>query len=151
VNTLGVKHNIEVAHRLSLLPGKCENIHGHSMMVTLEFKGGQLDGNGIYEGLNFSDVKKSFRNHLDATYDHRLLLNEQDDFAKYVLINPVDGVKWEEQPWTSLPGLQVMPGDPTTENIAKWIQEWAHQQFGYDKMIAVTVWETMVNMASVES
>ena len=36
---LRVVHNIETAHRLTLLPGRCEAIHGHSMLVTLTLYG----------------------------------------------------------------------------------------------------------------
>lgn len=135
--TLAVRHNIEVAHRLFLLPGKCENIHGHSMWVTMRVEG-QVDTNGILEGISFTDLKKVFRHHLDTTYDHHVLLNQQDPWAEATLNGDVGG--------TRLPGLQATPGDPTTENIAFWIYEW-----GTDEGIPVTsvdVWETSVNMST---
>lgn len=137
MNVLAVKHNIEVAHRLSQLEGKCENIHGHSMWVTLRLYGLQFDDNGILGGFNFTDVKKAFRSHLDTTYDHRLLLNEKDPLLV--------------RAWDLLPGLRECEGDPTTENIARWIHKWAQGEFGIDKTIGIEVWETSVNMAEVVS
>jgi hypothetical protein len=44
---LTVKHNIEVAHRLSKTPGKCENIHGHSMIVEFSITGAPDKDTGL--------------------------------------------------------------------------------------------------------
>lgn len=130
---VAVKHNIEVAHRLSLLPGKCENIHGHSMWVTLELEAlmGQYD---IAENLEFGAVKKDFRNYLDTEFDHHLLLNAVDPFLSEASSKDLD-----------VPGVKICPGDPTTENIAYWIGSQMSDQ-GYP-VASVTVWETAVNMA----
>lgn len=132
---IAVKHNIEVAHRLLLLPGKCENIHGHSMKVTLYLQG-ELNDNGILEGIEFGDLKQTFRSHLDSVYDHRLLLNMRDPWAGRA-DNVTDVAVY-------LPGLITTNGDPTTENIAKWIGMYMQQQ--YPQVAAVDVWETDVNM-----
>lgn len=146
---LAVKHNIEVAHRLSLLPGKCENIHGHSMWVTIWIEG-ELDHNGILEGVSFTDLKKVFRHHLDTQYDHHLLLNIEDPWAQGLIklgqTEPaMHGVSAFRKDAQKLPGLQTTPGDPTTENIALWIANWAKDE---DIPVhAVDVWETSVNMS----
>lgn len=130
---LAIKHNIEVAHRLSLLPGKCENIHGHSMWVTLEVhsRAGQLDQNYLMDGLDFGSMKKAFRSHLDGEYDHRLLLNAEDPLLQQAV----------------LPGVKILEGDPSTENIARLIGKWAQGEFGLDHFYRVDVWETSVNKA----
>jgi 6-pyruvoyl-tetrahydropterin synthase len=162
--TIAVKHNIEVAHRLYELPGKCEQIHGHSMWVTMELSGA-VNNKGILGGIEYGDLKKLFRGHLDETYDHRLLLNLSDPFSRpiYFIDRPASGSsivggeydgsvllkKTSKQEF--LPGLQAMPGDPTTENIAKWIGNEMYTQLADNKelmSINVTVWETAVNMAS---
>ena len=146
---LTVRHNIEVAHRLSLLDGKCENIHGHSMWVDLTIVGDHLNEAGIicddagvpYE---FGLVKKEFRAHLDNVYDHHLLLNEDDMWAQQLGLphdprnNPASA---------SLPGLQIFPGDPSTENIALWIGQWAARNFRAD--VHVKVQETAVNAVTI--
>lgn len=135
IQTLKVRHNIEVAHRLSLLKGKCEQIHGHSMWVTAEFEG-RVNDKGILLGMDFGSVKAMFRQHLDTTYDHHLLLHEKD---------PVSG--------TALPGLMTVPGDPTTENISRWIGEWcqdAYKRQGLHR-VKIEVWETSTNSATWEA
>ena len=131
---LRVRHNIEVAHRLSLLPGKCENIHGHSMWVTLELRGHAIDPSGRLGGLDFGAIKRAFRGHLDSTYDHHLLLNGDDPIAEL-----------------KLPGLRVCSGDPSTENIARWVAEWARLEWPATPGFRVTVDETHVNAAVWET
>lgn len=151
-STIVLKHNIEVAHRLLNLPGKCQQIHGHSMMVSLTFYG-DLNDNGLFEGMDFANVKEHFRKHLNEEYDHQLLLNENDPWAQ-PLIN--EGTIHEEyhpnddaqviEGFATLPGLRTCPGDPTTENIAKWICNWAHDYFKISCEVLID--ETGSNSAS---
>jgi 6-pyruvoyltetrahydropterin/6-carboxytetrahydropterin synthase len=144
VQTLKIRHNIEVAHRLSELPGKCENIHGHSMWVVAEICG-EVDSHGLLLGLEFGALKKEFRNHLDTRYDHHLLLNENDQWARPLTHEPYADRGFR------LPGLEVFDGDPTTENIARWIGEWCLEDLvPYADRVHVEVWETQVNSATWE-
>lgn len=157
---LTVKHNIEVAHRLSMTPGKCENIHGHSMMIELCIRGeineaGLLvpnahatEVNANKTPLEFGELKFWFRDVLDSNLDHRLLLNNNDPLLV--------GQPPEHGRSLVYPGLIRFPGDPTTENIAKWIYEAAYRQFiqmelqpmAGRSMMHVTVQETQVNSAT---
>jgi 6-pyruvoyltetrahydropterin/6-carboxytetrahydropterin synthase len=139
MQSVKVKHNVEMAHRLSQLPGKCEQIHGHSWWVTLEVFG-EPDATGVI--INFTDMKKAFRGFLDGHYDHRLLLNKQDPLLEDV----------PEPGQTLYPGLQVMKGDPNTENFAELILQWAIGLYGggNTECIRVEVWETSVNCATSE-
>jgi 6-pyruvoyl-tetrahydropterin synthase len=147
--TLG--HNIEVAHRMFDMQGKCQQIHGHSMWVDMHLFG-ELNREGVLGGLEFGAVKKRFRAYLDGQYDHHLLLNERDPFAQMLRTMPGDrplpGERLLETDvhYTRLPGLQAMPADPTTENIAKWIAEWAVEEWQLPTQI--TVHETKVNAAT---
>jgi 6-pyruvoyl-tetrahydropterin synthase len=142
VALIAVRHNIEVAHRLFESKGKCEQIHGHSMWVTLKLFG-RIDDKGILVNnedvqFEFGEVKRKFRSMLDYTYDHHLLLNAEDDWANSLFTK--EGERIGE-----LPGLRTFSGDPTTENIATWIAEWAAAAFATDT--EAEVWETSVNMA----
>jgi 6-pyruvoyltetrahydropterin/6-carboxytetrahydropterin synthase len=136
---LAVRHNIEVAHRLFLTPGKCQQIHGHSMWVTLEVEG-QRDATGKVGGLDFATMKTAFRGYLDATFDHRLLLHHDDPFARALDTDSGTNVR--------LPGLLAMDDDPTTENIAAQVftMMWAR----FPTVYAVDVEETSVNRARVQ-
>jgi 6-pyruvoyl-tetrahydropterin synthase len=138
-NIIAVKHNIEVAHRLSQLPGKCENIHGHSMWVKLELRG-YLNENYILEGVDFGSLKKDFRGFLDSRFDHHLLLNNEDPLIANF------GTPFAEGRY---PGLNTMVGDPTTENIAYAVGTYMSSLYPFTS--AVEVWETAVNMARWEA
>jgi 6-pyruvoyltetrahydropterin/6-carboxytetrahydropterin synthase len=141
-----VTHNIEIAHRLTHLPGKCEQIHGHSMVVTLGLKG-RINSKGLLSDLDFGHVKRAFRDHLDTKYDHHLLLNENDPWAGPISLP--DGTYVSGSRTTQLPGLVTFPGDPTTENIAKWIAQWATDAFR--KSVEVYIAETDTNGVTVDS
>lgn len=113
---LHVSEYIQVAHRLIELPGKCQQIHGHSMHVTLSLLC-ELDKNGYAinehkEVVDFSGVKKSFRAYLNDDFDHHLLLNDDDPWLRKCIDSSI-----------MIPGVIGTDGDPTTENIAKWIFE----------------------------
>jgi 6-pyruvoyltetrahydropterin/6-carboxytetrahydropterin synthase len=149
--SITVRHNMEVAHRLFESPGKCENIHGHSMWVELSIAG-EVDSHGLLCGLDFGYVKKLFRGHIDEVYDHRVLLNENDPWAQSLTrSSSTRTTSMVER--DHLPGLQKLPADPTTENLARLIGHWALGTFdaeGYADIIGfeVNVQETAVNGAS---
>lgn len=134
---------MEMAHRLTQTPGKCENIHGHSWWATLEI-GGNVDENGLLGGLDFGTVKSHFRTYLDTHYDHKLILNANDYLA----------VRQEEPALPTgksrLPGLHTVPVDPTTENLAKIIGQWCRETFGLQFQYRLILWETSVNCATWE-
>lgn len=141
MQSIKVRHNMEMAHRLSQTPGKCAQIHGHSWWVELEIIG-LVDERGMLEGLDYGKVKAVFRGYLDETFDHHLLLNKNDTLTDF-----------------ELPGTTRFEEDPTTENVARHIGTWAQKTF--DEIIAphdfvrvhyrVVVWETSVNCATWES
>lgn len=143
---IAVKHNIEVAHRLYQTKGKCEAIHGHSMWVELRLQAvGTNKTTGIAynfeeKPLEFGEIKKAFRGHLDEVYDHHLLLNKEDPWSQPIDVGTKGHVGQE-----FLPGLNAVAGDPSTENIALWIAEFSAGRFKVDCDVAV--WETRVNMA----
>jgi len=139
-----IRHNAEIAHRLTKTPGKCQQIHGHGLQIELTFLNLQYDGptamlrNNIGEVFEFGSLKRTFRGYIDTKYDHHLLLNESDDFAQGLRVGDSDDAVW-------LPGLQTFPDDPTVENIAKWIAEWAAETYRCDTICSVA--ETATNGA----
>jgi 6-pyruvoyl-tetrahydropterin synthase len=137
-----------------LLPGKCQNIHGHSLQIELTIEG-RLDKNGILAGLDFGAVKKIFRGYIDEKLDHHLHLNVDDVWANQLRT-------WSARPglsklgaadviYSRLPGLQVWSGDPTTENLAKWICDEMYETFmnisGAINEVLVSIQETGTNGA----
>lgn len=143
MRSISVRHNIEVAHRLTLTPGKCQNIHGHSMIVTMKLTG-EVDATGKMFGQDLGDIKEIFREYLNRYYDHHLLLNGDDPLIK-------DSPSAERR--DAYPGLMQCNADPTTENIAAWIFGWAVEIWGLNGLpatsIGIDVTETNSNAASV--
>jgi 6-pyruvoyl-tetrahydropterin synthase len=143
--TLTVTHNMEVAHRLLNLPGKCQNIHGHSMYVTLSICA-EVDENGYALGpdgtvLDFGGLKKVFRKYIDEQWDHHLHLNERDPWASGLTMRALyeDGMPRFDR----LPGLIVHEGDPSTENIAWWIKDYMETEL--QMPVSVRIEETGTN------
>jgi 6-pyruvoyl-tetrahydropterin synthase len=139
--TIRVKHNAEMAHRLFQSAGKCQAIHGHSWKIELALTG-PVDHTGKVAGLDFGAVKWHFRAHIDRTYDHRVLLYEGDPFAHGITLS--EDTTGRE---TELPGLKRFEVDPTTENVARIIGEWACGMFKGKDIVRVecSVWETDTN------
>jgi 6-pyruvoyltetrahydropterin/6-carboxytetrahydropterin synthase len=133
-------HNMEIAHRLYRMPGKCQQIHGHSMKVDLTLHG-YPNANGVFEGRDFGDMKKVFREFLNDNYDHHLLLNKDDPWAG--LFHLYDPLENDPVHGHRLPGLVICKGDPTTENLCRWILDWAHET--YDLSVDVYIQETGTN------
>jgi 6-pyruvoyltetrahydropterin/6-carboxytetrahydropterin synthase len=141
-----VRHNMEVAHRLSKTPGKCQQIHGHSMWIELTLIGDHVDDRGMIcnaanESFEYGDVKKVFRDWIDRTYDHKLLLNKEDPYAQPLDLVGIGGVEHAVR----LPGLVTCEDDPTIENLARWIAEWTRDVFRCSTNVKLQ--ETHVNAA----
>jgi len=163
VGGITFNHYIQVAHRLYLQPGKCQQIHGHSMNVELTLSVTfDTDGyatNQVGDQLEFGEVKRAFRRFLDEGYDHKLLLNASDPFAGPIwsMGKVVDKSVYPEKPLLIvqdalqefLPGLRPCMGDPCTENLAKWIVEWCAEEFSC--YCTVTIHETNTNSVSREA
>jgi 6-pyruvoyl-tetrahydropterin synthase len=98
--------------------------------------------NSANQPMEFGAMKKMFREYIDGKYDHHLILNEDDPWARTVKTQPGDDDSWQQ-----LPGLVTVPGDPTVENLAKWIAEWASANYRCDAICRID--ETKTNGAEV--
>ena len=144
-----IRHNMEIAHRLSLLPGKCQQIHGHSMKLSV-ILAGEVNENGIMGGMDFSLLKKQFRGHIDEQYDHQLHLNATDEWAQAIyFVDDINKTLSEaHRMQRTLPGLVTHPGDPTVENLTKWIAEELMDRFPQTfgaHLVALIIDETSTN------
>ena len=148
MQSVSVKHNVEMAHRLQL-PGKCQNIHGHTWQVTFEIHDDPNRETGII--VDFHQMKRVFREYLDNKYDHKLCMWIGDPWLGQLR----DASKRPDGIELYPPGLLVMDEDPTTENFARWIGrdmrlltwEWPH---GPNRLLRITVEEGLHNGASWE-
>lgn len=149
--SVDLTHNAEIAHRLYLTPGKCQRIHGHSLTIRLELFG-DVDETGKLVGMDFADIKAAFRGEIDTNLDHSLLLNGDDELTAQLVQAREVLNKGELAIPFYLPGLTRCAGDPTTENIAKWLAEWASMRFAVPGLYSVRihVTETGTNGAGYE-
>ena len=117
-------------HRLMNYKGKCNHIHGHNGKVVVTLSSETLDAMGMVE--DFGRVKRTIGHWIDESLDHRLLLHEDDPLAP--------GLMNAGEP------IVLMPDNPTTENIAKMIYEYAAKE-GFP-VTEVTLWETPTSYAT---
>jgi 6-pyruvoyltetrahydropterin/6-carboxytetrahydropterin synthase len=117
-------------HRLLNYEGKCRHLHGHNGRVEVHIKADKLDARGMVQ--DFSDIKKSVKNWIDDTLDHRMLLHRDDP------ILPLLKQRGEL--------FYVMDENPTAENIAKLI--FNHARAEGLPVVEVQLWETPTSSAS---
>ncbi len=111
-------------HRLLRYAGKCRHLHGHNGRAVVTLAAEDLDPRGMV--MDFTDVKDALGAWIDQQLDHRMLLH-QDDPAL---------------PWLRQQGepVFVMPVNPTAENIARLIYDYAAEK-GFP-VVEVQLWET---------
>jgi 6-pyruvoyltetrahydropterin/6-carboxytetrahydropterin synthase len=111
-------------HRLLNYDGKCRYLHGHNGRAVIVLESATLDGRGMV--LDFSEIKQVVSRWIDDNLDHRMILC-RDDPAVSVL------QKLGEP-------LHLIDANPTAENIAKLIFEYAAVQ-GFP-VVETHLWET---------
>ncbi len=111
----------ETAHRLLHYEGRCAHIHGHSWLWQVEVKGKVDKETGMV--MDFSELKADMMNILDPL-DHSLVLWYKDPLARLLMQNKkffsalVTTDSLERQP-----RLHLVPWNPTSENLAKYVKE----------------------------
>jgi 6-pyruvoyltetrahydropterin/6-carboxytetrahydropterin synthase len=111
-------------HRLINYQGKCRYLHGHNGKVLIAIEASGLDKQGMV--LDFAEIKRVVHEWIDQTLDHRMILHCNDPIV------PV--LKEAGEP------MCLLDGNPTAENIAKLIFDFAAGQ-GYP-VVEVRFWET---------
>ena len=111
-------------HRLLDYDGKCRHLHGHNGKAVITLQAEKLDALGMV--VDFSRLKQVVQTWIDATLDHRMLLHRDDPVLPYL--------RQQGEP------IFVMDVNPTAENIARLIYEYAAGQ-GFP-VVEVKLWET---------
>ena len=117
-------------HRLKDYEGKCHNIHGHNGKAVITLETDQLDTLGM--GTDFVKIKRIVGTWIDQNLDHKLLLVKDDPLLS-------------ELQKLGVP-VFAMDDNPTTENMAKLIFQYAKSQ-GMP-VSEVTMWETTYSYAT---
>ena len=111
-------------HRLLDYDGICKHPHGHNAVAEIEVRTGELDSRNMV--CDFSDIKRVVKNWIDKEFDHKMLLRKDDPL--------VEVLRRHGEP------LFLMDVNPTAENIAKLIYDYAAQR--QIPVVEVSLWET---------
>lgn len=117
-------------HRLLNYDGKCKHLHGHNGKAVIVLESEKLDHRGML--VDFSDIKRNIAGWIDNNLDHRMILNQADPVANYL--------KQQGEP------IHLIESNPTAENIAKLIYDFAHSQ--NLPVTEVSLWETFKSYAT---
>jgi 6-pyruvoyltetrahydropterin/6-carboxytetrahydropterin synthase len=117
-------------HRLLNYEGKCKFLHGHNGRAVISLEGEKLDERGML--VDFTDIKRTLRGWIDGALDHRMILHRDDPLLPLL--------KGLNEP------VYVIPHNPTAENIARLIFEYAQEQ-GFP-VVEVALWETRNSSAA---
>lgn len=106
-----IRHNFESGHRLPVLGGKCQNLHGHSWWaeVTVSARPGTAPATVV----EFGAYKAGLREWIDTHLDHGLMLGKDDPLAR---ILPEFGKAFIFD--ADADGLTKGLAWPTVENVA---------------------------------
>ena len=122
--------NFCYGHRLLNYEGKCRFLHGHNARVEIELSNESLDHRGMV--MDFDEVKRSLQNWIDATLDHKMLLNQKDPI--------LPTLKSSQEP------VVPLEHNPTAEVLARMVFDYAKSQ-GFP-VTEVRFWETPTSFAS---
>lgn len=117
-------------HRLMLHPGKCKNLHGHSVKAAITVAAQTLDQQGMV--CDFADIKNSISHYIDTELDHNLLLHKDDPIIENLTRAGERFTTFDEH--------------PTAEFLARLIYQEA-KRAGLP-VIQVALWETASAYAS---
>ena len=117
-------------HRLLNYNGKCRNLHGHNGKALIVMEAAVLDQLGMV--VDFSHIKRVVQTWIDDTLDHKMILHRDDPV--------LPELRKQNEP------VMVIDVNPTAENIAKLIFDYAKKQ-GLP-VVEVTLWETENSFAT---
>ena len=111
-------------HRLMNHPGKCRNLHGHSVKASISIKSDALNQQGMV--CDFADVRDAVESFVDQHLDHNFLLHKDDPIIPALVANNERFLAIDEH--------------PTAEVLSKMIYQHLKQQgLAVDQVV---LWET---------
>jgi 6-pyruvoyltetrahydropterin/6-carboxytetrahydropterin synthase len=120
-------------HRLLNHKGKCRHLHGHNAKAVVTLAAEKLDEQGMV--MDFSDIKATISSWIESEIDHTMLMHPDDPFLSTI---QAAGER-----------VYVMANNPTAENIARLIFDFAKAQDF--PVVDVTLWETDSACASYQA
>ncbi|MGR9085973.1 MAG: 6-pyruvoyl trahydropterin synthase family protein [Gammaproteobacteria bacterium] len=111
-------------HRLMKHPGKCRNLHGHSVKASISIEQKELNDQGMV--CDFADIRDCVEAYIDRHLDHNLLLHKDDPLIPMLCRQNERYLALEEH--------------PTAEVLSKMIYQHL-KQTGFN-VTRVVLWET---------
>ncbi len=105
-------------------PGKCRNLHGHSVKASISISSEQLNDQGMV--CDFADIKDCVKDYIDNQLDHNFLLYKDDPIVPLLK-------QANER-------FMVIDEHPTAEVLSKMIFQHLKQK-GFN-VEQVVLWET---------
>lgn len=105
-------------------PGKCRNLHGHSVKASISIEHDQLNDQGMV--CDFSDIKDCVEAYIDLHLDHNFLLYKDDPIIPMLIANKERFLALDEH--------------PTAEVLSKMIYQ--HLKLSGFNVGQVVLWET---------
>ena len=127
-------HKFSAGHRIVGHPGECRMIHGHNYTVRFSVEGEVRDDGMV---VDFADIKKTYGHWIDRTWDHRLLLWDEDPIASELIALL--------QRYETLGSVVTVPFNPTAENMALHLYQLSQRRretLVYPVLSSVEVQET---------
>jgi 6-pyruvoyltetrahydropterin/6-carboxytetrahydropterin synthase len=150
--TVTVRHNAELAHRLPILPGKCQNLHGHSWQFAITVRA-PMDKNGVT--VEYGNLKSVIRGWIDEYLDHGTALGIHDPLVpalrndKHHKKTFVFGDPWsptsKDLLWPTVENMAILVSRVVTNFFT--VSEHRHS-FPGCVVTEVVVQETAVNLAT---
>ena len=140
-STIKVRHTIQMGHRLWSIPGRCQQLHGHTWNIILGITGEVTSPDGMF--LNYHDIKRVWRTYLDTEFDHHFAFDGKD---------PLVWRKSRSELEMLYPGSVIVTFIPTVENLAAHWAAYAATIWGSKYTYSVELWEGENNcaIASIE-
>lgn len=111
-------------HRLMNHPGKCRNLHGHSVKAAISIAQDKLNEQGMV--CDFADIREAVEAYINQHLDHNFLLHKDDPLIPALKQN-------NERFW-------ALDEHPTAEVLSKMIYQYL-KGLGFN-VSKVVLWET---------
>jgi len=111
-------------HRLMNHPGKCRNLHGHSVKASISIEQEKLNEEDMV--CDFSDIRDCVEHYIDLYLDHNFLLHKEDPIIPMLIDNRERFLALDEH--------------PTAEVLSKMIYQYVKKS-GFN-VSQVVLWET---------
>jgi 6-pyruvoyltetrahydropterin/6-carboxytetrahydropterin synthase len=129
----------DMAHRIPLHGGRCQNLHGHRYRAEITCTAVALDEVGFV--VDFGCIKRLVGSWVDEHWDHNTVYQRGDTFMDNLRLQYE--ATWPGEPET-LRHWHATESAPTAENLAQALHQVASELLEREglRVLSVSLWET---------